>query len=466
MKIVAGFSLRMKFALPVTLFTGAVSIFIYFYFPSQLQTQAMEAISRKAALMTTIVALELRSGVFFDDYAAVKEDVDELGKLPDIVYVVVQTKNGSVIAAFDEEKAVERLYQHVTSGSVSSDGAVYRTMAEISHDGREIGRLYVGMSLRTLQAEVATARITIAWVSAAIFVIGTLLVLLISMLVTNSLSKLGATFGKIAAGDLSERAEVVSRDEVGQLAANFNIMVGKVEQAMQKERELHALKSRFISTVSHEFRTPLTSMGLTADLLLNYYDRLSRDEQADLVKKMKARIAELSTLISEFLMQSSATSMSELFAPEEVDVTAVVNDVVSVVTMIAVSRGIEIDVQGQYGLPLIYGDRRMLQHILRNLISNAVKYSPDHSTVHCCLAQQGDVIQLRVADHGIGIPSEDISNLFAPFFRASNSSGTQGTGLGLSIVKECVEMHGGSISVDSTLGAGTTFTVLLPIRRR
>lgn len=463
MKIVSSFSLRMKFALLFTLFTGAVSIFIYSYFPNKLQEQAMAAINRKTKLMTTVVAMELRSGVLFNDRLAVREDVKELGHLPELVYVVVQAKDGTVLAAFDEQSARKMTYDHVTNNAVSYDGSVYQTMAKIIHDKEEIGRLYLGMSLNSLQQEVAAARVTVAWVSLGIFVVGTVLVLLISTIVTTSLSRLGATFGKIAAGDLSERADVVSRDEIGQLAASFNTMVGKVEQALQKERELHTLKSRFISTVSHEFRTPLTSLGLTADLLLNYHDRMSREEQIDLIRKMKKRIGELSNLISEFLLQSAATSMNDVFSPENLDIVALADDVISVISMIAASRDIQIEMRHESDFPHVYGDRRLLQHILRNLLSNAVKYSPEHSTVHCALSCQTENILIRITDHGIGIPSEDVDNLFAPFFRASNSGGTQGTGLGLSIVKECVEIHGGTITVESTLGAGTTFTVFLPV---
>lgn len=452
----------MKLALPFTLFTGAVSIFIYSYFPSKLQEQAMAAISRKTKLMTTVVAMELRSGVLFNDQFALSEYVEELGHLSDLVYVVIQAKDGAVLAAFDEENATKMAYPYITSNTISSDGFVYQAVEKITHENEEIGRLHLGMSLHTLQQEIAIARTTVAWVSAGIFVVGTALVLLISTIVTTSLSRLGATFGKIAAGDLSERADVISGDEIGQLAASFNIMVGKVEQALQKERELHALKSRFISTVSHEFRTPLTSLGLTADLLLNYHGKMSHEEQVELIKKMKKRIDELTNLIAEFLLQSAATSMNDVFSPKEVDLVAIANDVISVISMIAASRNIQIDMRHDPDFPRIYGDRRLLQHILRNLLSNAVKYSSEHSTVHCALSHQEGSVCVRITDHGIGIPSEDVGNLFAPFFRASNSGGTQGTGLGLSIVKECVEMHGGTIAVESALDAGTTFTVVLP----
>lgn len=457
------FSLRMKSILLFTLFTAAISVFIYGYFPAEIKRQSLRSISRKAAMMTSMAAMELRSGVLFGDSTALAEYVNEMGKLQDLVYVVVQDTTRNTLVSYNEKNVREHEYTLVERNRLSAAEDLYQTTAPIIFEGRTLGYIYLGVSLQELQNDIRATRQTIAWVSLGTFIVGFILVLLLSQIVTRSLYQLGKTFDKIAGGDFSERAEIKSRDEIGMLAQGFNAMVDQVQLAMQKERDLHMLKSRFISTVSHEFRTPLTSIGLSADLLLSYYERMTPAERLDHVQKIKQRVADLTVLISDFLDQSAAASMRDLFSPVPLDIAILTDEVTTGMTVLLSAKQMQLDLVSEPDIPRIQGDPRLLQHVLRNLFSNAVKYSPAGSTIRCTLRHIDDALELEVADQGMGIPAEDIDKLFTPFFRASNSTGTQGTGLGLSIVREFVEMHGGSVSVRSTLGQGSTFTVRLPL---
>lgn len=457
------FSLRMKSVLLFILFTSAVSVFIYWYFPAELQKQALRSINSKAAMMTDMAAMELRSGMLFDDSTALVEYVQELGKLQDLVYAVVQDTTLKTLVSYNEKHAHELDYQSVLHGRMSATEEVYQTTAPIVYKGRILGRLYLGVSVHQLHKDILQTKQTIAWVSLCVFLIGSVVVLFISQIVTRTLHKLRETFDKIASGNFSERADVQSHDELGMLALGFNSMAEKVQLALQKERDLHMLKTRFISTVSHEFRTPLTSIGLSADLLLSYHTRMSREERLEQVRKIKQRVADLTVLISDFLEQSAASSLREVFSPVPVNVSVLVGEVATSMAVLLSAKQMNIEVVCEPELPVIQGDPRLLLHVVRNLLSNAIKYSPVASTIQCTLRRVDTALELQVSDHGIGIPAKEINKLFTPFFRASNSMGTQGTGLGLSIVKEFVELHGGSVSVQSSPEQGTIFTVLLPL---
>lgn len=456
-------SLRARFFLLFTLPIGVIAVFLYWYIPQVWRQHALHTITQKAELMTRMAALDLRSGLLFADYATVQDYVMELGNLEDVVYVVVVTNEALPVVSFNEHFAQMDRYYKAENRTFSADGKLLRTVAPIVHERDTLGRLYIGQSVSTLGKEMQHTRSTMAWISVLVFVVGAVVVLLNTTIAVRSLQKLGRTFDKIADGNYAERVSVTTSDEIGQLAAGLNRMAEKVQMTIERERELHQLKTQFIRTVSHEFRTPLTSIGLIADLLLAYSNRISKAETEEYLHKIKNAVIDLSDLINEFLLQSTASSMRDLFTPTDIEIESIVRSTVASMATLAAAHSIAVKLNVEGTVPHIVGDVRFFQHIVRNLLSNAIKYSLPHSEVLCSLTYDAQSVYLCVADHGIGIPAADLGQLFTPFFRASNSGKTQGTGLGLSIVKEFVEIHGGSIRVESTEGSGSTFTVALPI---
>lgn len=236
----------------------------------------------------------------------------------------------------------------------------------------------------------------------------------------------------------------------------------ELHTALAKERELNHLKTRFVSTVSHEFRTPLTGILMSTELLERYFDKLEPEKRMDEIARIKIRVDELTELMDDFLLQSSVQSMSERFQPVDLNLADLCRRCFTEFNSMLREKSHTLVSMISDNLPAIYGDPKLIQHIIQNLLSNAIKYSPTGSSVYFELHQHIGGILLKVRDTGIGIPEEDMPRLFTPFYRASNTGKIKGTGLGLSIIKEFVEIHGGTISVQSLQNQGTTFVVFLP----
>lgn len=238
----------------------------------------------------------------------------------------------------------------------------------------------------------------------------------------------------------------------------------QLRKALVKERELNSLKTRFVTTVSHEFRTPLTGILMSADIMERYGDRLSDEDWVREVDKIKKRVNELTELMNDFLLQSSAESMGHTFRPVVVDIGEVCENVIRDYLFVASSSMISLQCDIASDVQPVIGDPKLLRLVVQNLISNAVKYSFQGApvTVQVHNGNGNGHVVLSVVDQGIGIPAEEVPRLFTPFYRATNAAKIPGTGIGLSIVKEFVDLHNGTIGVQSEVGKGAVFTVLLP----
>jgi PAS domain S-box-containing protein len=235
--------------------------------------------------------------------------------------------------------------------------------------------------------------------------------------------------------------------------------------ALRKEKELSELKTNVVTMVSHEFRTPLASI-LSSVEMLERYGRNWTDESVVKAKKhyerVKESITRLTALLDEVLLVGKADSGKMTYTPENFSLATLCRSVADDLRMIAVKTDKRIIQAIDPGLADFVGDERIIRHILTNLLSNAVKYSPDGSAVEFDARRAEKSVVITIRDHGIGIGEEDLLHIYEPFKRARNVGSIQGTGLGLSIVKRCIDLHHGSITLTSTLGAGTTAEVTLP----
>jgi len=229
-------------------------------------------------------------------------------------------------------------------------------------------------------------------------------------------------------------------------------------KALAREKELGELKSNFVSTVSHEFRTPLGVILSSAEILRDYLDRLEPDERRQHLDSIAKSTRRMADLMEEVLLIGRLDAGKLEFQPREVNL-CLLGERVAEEMLAATERVCPIELKFAGELEEARADERLLRHIFTNLLSNAVKYSEPGQPVEFSLQRDRANAVCRVRDRGIGIPAEDQRALFSAFHRAQNVGQRSGSNLNLSIVKRCVEMHGGSVVIESRVGEGTTVTV-------
>ena len=325
------------------------------------------------------------------------------------------------------------------------------------------GRFHVLVVLRSDRAE-ASAR-------AARPLLYTLLVLLASSIITIALvwrfsspvSQLADAARRIARGDLHARVDAKGSDEMRTLATQFNEMTSELEkknelEAKLQEAERAAVVGRLGASIAHEIRNPLNYINLSLDHLAVTFktdDQNAKEEFRKITDQVKAEIRRIEARVGE-LLDYSRTPKPDL---KPMSIREVIDESLRLVEASAEEHGVKIGVGESGEIPAVLGDREYLRSLFSNLFINALKaMEGGGGTLTVSIEADGDSVKTRVADTGEGIKEEDLPRIFEPYFSARKS----GTGLGLAIVKRIVEVHDGTIDVESGVGKGTVFTVRLP----
>lgn len=259
---------------------------------------------------------------------------------------------------------------------------------------------------------------------------------------------------------------IIKPIEPDELSATIKISLRKhdllksLNQAKIEAEENQQSKSQMVSMVSHEGRNSLTAIKTSSDIMERYSERLSDAKKQKHIQKIQLAADQMLCLLEDLLFLNKAESGMFTLHPIWVDLETFCQEIVESFETGDDQPTIRFKFVGESN---VYLDMNLLRHILTNLLSNAIKYSPNSGKVRFEITSAQETVSFCIQDSGIGIPPEDLQNLFTAFHRAQNVGQIKGTGLGLSIVKQCVNLHQGSIDVDSKVGAGTTFTVTLPI---
>jgi len=235
-------------------------------------------------------------------------------------------------------------------------------------------------------------------------------------------------------------------------------------QALEQEKDLNELKSRFVSMTSHEFRSPLSTILTSSSLLENNVMQMTDEQRQKHFRKIEQAVRRMTQLMDDVLTYGKGGAGRIEFEPERLDLVALCQEFIEEVRN-ATGETHQVEFSHQGRCSEVVMDESLVRQIVVNLLSNAIKYSPEHSQVKFNLTCEGDQATLRIQDTGIGIPESDRLHMFEPFHRAGNVKGIPGTGLGLAITWQAVVAHYGKIAVESALGVGTTFTVILPTRQ-
>ncbi|WP_109829894.1 sensor histidine kinase [Reichenbachiella versicolor] len=230
--------------------------------------------------------------------------------------------------------------------------------------------------------------------------------------------------------------------------------------ALSKEKELNELKTRFVSMASHEFRTPLSTILSSASLISKYNAPDTEPKRMKHINRIKGNVSELTNILNDFLSLDKLDDGKMSVTLAEFDVCHMLEEVVSELQIVTKPNQ-EIILKADIQNCIINSDIQILKQVLTNLVSNAIKYSPEGSDIKLEGNTVKNTIIIKVIDQGIGIPEGDQKHLFQKFFRAHNASHIQGTGLGLNIVSKYLELIGGEISFESVEGKGSTFIVKL-----
>ncbi|NVJ45998.1 MAG: PAS domain S-box protein, partial [Cytophagia bacterium] len=239
--------------------------------------------------------------------------------------------------------------------------------------------------------------------------------------------------------------------------------ITEIVKVIEKERQLNKLKSSFISMASHEFRTPLTTIQSSNELINMYLE--SRPEVPDnrLIKhvtRIRSELDRLNSLLKDVFTLGRLDVGKTQLKKEITSLSGIIKQVILESKVQYKDRGISLSIQGKERQLLL--DSQLISHAISNLIHNALKYSPNKMDPEVVIAYSEDSVRVEVHDFGIGVPERDQLNLFESFSRASNVGDIDGTGLGLVIVKQFIEMHGGKITFESEVGKGSSFFIDIP----
>lgn len=268
--------------------------------------------------------------------------------------------------------------------------------------------------------------------------------------------EIARTTRHITVNNLDERITVpVARDDIGQLAATINGMLDRLSLSFQKT-------AQFTADASHELRTPLTIMQ--GELEITLRGERSVEEYMDTLGSSLEEVERMSKIVNDLLLLSKSDMGQEVVCNDPVDLELLVEGLLSHFKILAEAQQIELS-SSISEVATVLGDQLKLRQLLVNLLTNAIRYTPEGGKVNLTLKNVDSGVEIAIADTGIGIPENDIPQIFDRFYRADKARSRQygGSGLGLSIVKSIVNSHSGSIKVESIVGEGSVFTVTLPV---
>ena len=326
----------------------------------------------------------------------------------------------------------------------------------LTDNGTVYGVLQVGESLAQLDATLQSITFVLLVITPFVLLLGALGSYWLAKRAFRPILHLTRTAREIRAGDLHRRVPVPqSRDEVYDLALTLNEMIGRLDQAFTQQR-------RFVADASHELRTPVTVIRSITDVALE--EPLSLDEYSEVLREINAESERLGVLINDLLVLARADEEQMPLDREPVRLDLLAFDVAATMEPLAIERGIELQVCTLQSAT-VSGDTARLIQVLMGLVDNALTYTNAGGIVTLGVEVRDTVACLTVEDTGIGIAEEDVPYIFERFYRAdpARSRAAGGSGLGLSIAHWVIQAHGGSITVESQAGQGSTFTVTLPL---
>lgn len=341
----------------------------------------------------------------------------------------------------------------------SAPGMLVGTAIQIPNAGAY--NLYALYSLET-QENLLNATVRALWLGLGIFAVGTMaLTYLILRTVLRPIREASKNAQRLAEGEFDVRMKVNGDDELAQLAHSFNTMAASLDDQFTKLERMSAVQTSFVSMVSHELRSPVTTIRMAGQLI---YDK--REELPSALKRsaelQHAQVQNLDAMLSDLLEISRYDAGAMALVTESVDVGVLVQKVVDALEPLALDNGViaRLRIEGSTNAEI---EPRRIERIVRNLVVNAFEYA-EGKPVDILVIGNESAVAVEVMDHGVGLTSDQAAHVFDRFWRADSSRvrKTGGTGLGLTIAREDALIHGGSLAATGELGSGATFLLTIP----
>ena len=449
-----------------------LGFFVDLKFRDHYEKNLSETLRNEAVMAGDI----LKDALDRQDREAIQDRTNDLAKILGIRVTVID-KTGSVLG--DSETDPASMENHIGREEVAS--ALSDGVGESSRFSKTLrfNMKYVAVAVRKNGNTTGIIRFSMPLVEVErelsiinrVIFLGGFLVVLITLMIGYFISKkisgpirnMERTTRSIAKGDLSRRVDIRSNDELGGLARSFNLMADELQSKIDNLNKMDKIRTDFVANVSHELKTPLTSIKGFIETLED--GAIDDKENAKKFLNIIGRHAErLSTIINDLLSLAEIEGGRTAIELTMVDIRHLLDEVVWGFGHALSEKKQKLNVEYKGTDFKVKGNKDKIEQVLVNLIDNAIKYTPQEGNLRISLFEQKENVMISIEDTGIGIPEEHLDRIFERFYRVDKARSRElgGTGLGLSIVKHIIMLHNGHIDIDSKVGKGTKITIVLP----
>ncbi len=483
-------TLRTKFILVVNLLVVLLVGSAAFLMELRQRNAIVEEVKKRALILARGLAEASANSLVTYNYVGVEQSLAVATRSPDVVYAVVLDKEGNIAASSVRSAPIQRLLAgtDVTPPPAgtdpiirqrripgSSDETVYDVWVPVAIEGSDQrwGTARVGVSLESMHQEIARTRWQIAAIGLISLVVGSLSSIVLAQRITKPLQALTRGVAAVGHGDLTQRIDIQTKDELGELAHAFNDMTAQLARVRDLEERLRradrlAALGTMAAGIAHDIRNPLTSILIFSQLMSLHHDDPDVRQKFD---RVVPRELERVQGVIEDMMELARPAALNL---EPTNLNEVLTQALELYEEQAATQGVKVAREFDPDLPFCNADRKRLHRCFSNLLANAIQAMPKGgdlavhtslvSDVHAAAspaagAPSDAMIRVTIADTGQGIPPDHLSRIFDPFYTTKE----KGLGLGTAITHRIVEDHKGSIDVQSQVGLGTTFTIHLPV---
>ncbi len=401
-----------------------------------------------------LMVLDISGKVQADSYSALNGSRVEL---PEVASILVDGKTVDYgVHQLGTQQSLS-LWSFFTPINTDAQWVGYCSAA-LTADGMTVGLLLFSSPIQDMMQRLTSLQSRMAMYFLIAAAAAMTIALILSHVITKPMATLTRGIQRMGRGDLSVRVPVKGSGEMRRMAETFNVMSEKLKMLDQS-------RNQFVSNASHELKTPLATMKILLENII-YQPEMDAEVRTDFLSDINSEINRLNLIISDLLTLVSMDSKSTRLNRETFKFADIVTDVARRLSVVSDKRRQDIKLQISDSCEM-YADFAKLTQVVYNILDNAIKYTPEGGQIRVRLIRSGRDAILSVTDNGPGIPKADQPHIFDRFYRVdkARSRETGGTGLGLSIVNQLVLMHGGSVSVQSEEGKGSTFTVELPIHQ-